>query len=296
MSINIFKTVKDALAHLNPHDIRAQADRPLRVGLFANSEKAYQQMEAYFSPANLSTNRREQVGQVIQRSVFRPGQITTAYDVEIFSPELRPSSNGFSFNLQNPDHTVKDILRAHPDLAIGLARHLAPFQKPVSCDIIRKISRENAFFSLATAIPDVVPFISLPWAVGEFASDTAVLTANQIRMAFQLAAASDREVGYREQKGEIASILLGALGWRAIAREAVGKIPFGGGLVAKAAVAYAGTRVVGLSLERFYRIGYHFTRAERRVAYQDSLQRGKTIAGSVLNMLKRHQPAPAQIP
>jgi hypothetical protein len=295
MSLNLFKTVKDAIAHLNPRDIREEADRPLRVGLYANSEKGYQQMEAYFSPAKLSANRREQIGQVIQRSVFRPGQVQPAYDVEIFSQELRPVRGGFSFNLQNPEHTVKEIIRAHPQRAVGLARHLEPFQKAVSCDIIRKISKENAMFSLATAIPDVVPFISLPWVVGEFASDTAVLTANQIRMAFLLAAASDREVGYREQRGEIGTILLGAFGWRAIARELVGKIPFGGGLIAKAAVAYAGTRVVGLSLERYYRIGYHYTRAERTVAYQDGLERGKTIANSVLHLLKRRQVAKALV-
>jgi hypothetical protein len=115
-------------------------------------------------------------------------------------------------------------------------------------------------------------------------------------MAFMLAAARDRDIGYREQKGELASILLGAFGWRAIAREVVGKIPFGGGLIAKAAVAYAGTRVVGLSLDKYYRIGYHYTRQERDVAYQDALERGKTIAGSILNGLKRHQIAPPQTP
>ena len=103
--------------------------------------------------------------------------------------------------------------------------------------------------------------------MGEFASDTAFLTANQIRMAFLLAAANDRDIGYHEQRGEIASIILGAFGWRALARELVGKIPWGGGLVPKAAIAYAGTRVVGMSLERYYRLGKAYTRAERRLAY-----------------------------
>ena len=112
--------------------------------------------------------------------------------------------------------------------------------------MVKKIAKENALFSLATALPDIVPFISLPWAIGEFASDTAFLTANQIRMAFLLAAANDRDIGYHEQRGEIASIILGAFGWRALARELVGKIPWGGGLVPKAAIAYAGTRVAGL--------------------------------------------------
>jgi hypothetical protein len=289
MSLNLFQHVKDAIAHLNPHEIREEVNRPLRVGLFANSEQAYRQMEAYFVPAAFSAERREQVGQVLQRATG------LGYDVEIFSEELRPSRNGFTFYLNNPERTINDVLRVHQPLAVSLARHIEPFQKPVTQQIIRRISRENALFSLATAIPDVVPFISLPWAVGEFASDTAVLTANQIRMAFMLAAASDREVGYKEQKGEIATILLGAFGWRAIARELVGKIPFGGGLIPKAAVAYAGTRVAGLSMERYYRIGYHYTRAERKVAYQDALERGRSIAGYILNGWRRHQIAPTQI-
>jgi hypothetical protein len=122
-----------------------------------------------------------------------------------------------------------------------------------------------------------VPFISLPWAIGEFASDTAFLTANQVRLAFLLAAANDRDIGYQEQRTEIASIILGAFGWRSLARELVSKIPWGGGLVPKAAISYAGTRVVGLSLERYYRIGKAYTRAERRAAYEDALERGKHI-------------------
>ena len=84
-------------------------------------------------------------------------------------------------------------------------------------------------------------FIELPWAIGEFASDTAFLTANQVRMAFQIAAACGKDVGLGKQKGAVLSIAAGAFGWRALARELVGKIPLGGGLIPKGAIAYAGT-------------------------------------------------------
>jgi hypothetical protein len=181
-------------------------------------------------------------------------------------------------------------LQRRADLALPLARHIYPFRAPVVHRIITKISKENAMFAVATAIPDIIPFLSLPWAIGEFASDTAFITANQFRMGFFLAAASDRPVGYREQKAEIASVLVGAFGWRAIARELVGHIPLGGGLLPKAAIAYAGTRVVGMSMERYYRIGYGYTREERRVAYEEALLRGKTVANALLSAVKR-QPA-----
>jgi hypothetical protein len=156
----------------------------------------------------------------------------------------------------------------------------------VAKDIIWTVSQENALFSIATAIPSVIPLVSLPWSVGEFASDTAVLTANQVRMAFMLAAASDRSVSYREQRAEIASLFAGAFGWRAIARELVGKIPFGGGVIPKAAIAFAGTYVIGASLERFYRVGYGFTPEERKQAYQQAIERGKEIAAGLLNSAK----------
>jgi len=114
-----------------------------------------------------------------------------------------------------------------------------------------------------------------------------VLTMNQVRMAFLIAAASDGDTGYREQKSELASIVAGAFGWRAIARELVGKIPLGGGLIPKGAIAYAGTYVVGLSLERYQRIGYGLTRVERKAAYDEALKHGRGIASVLLAGLKR---------
>jgi hypothetical protein len=119
--------------------------------------------------------------------------------------------------------------------------------------------------------------IDLPWAVGEFATDTAFLTMNQIRMALLLAAAYDRPVGYMEQKLQIGAIAAGAFGWRALARELVGKIPLGGGLIPKAAVAFAGTYVVGLGLEKVNRTGSGLSKLEKRYAYAGAFAKGKEV-------------------
>jgi hypothetical protein len=127
-----------------------------------------------------------------------------------------------------------------------------------------------------------MPLLSVPWALGEFASDTAFLTGNQIRMAFMIAAASDRNVSFREQKAEIASLFAGAFGWRAIARELVSKIPFGAGVIPKAAVSFAGTYVVGASLDRLYRVGYGYSAVERRDAYEHALEKGKEVAAALV--------------
>jgi len=290
MSVKVLQNIREAIGNLNPDDIRRHTERPLRLFLYAHSESAYRQMEDFLAPRQLSRARRAEVQQVIYRA--SEGDYPSAnHDLEIYfedSPigELNRANRVFAFRSDAPEQTVHAVLARRPDLAVPLALHVHPFREEVSRRIVKKVAKENAVFALATAVPDIVPFVSLPWAIGEFASDTAFLTANQIRMAFLLAAASDRSVGYREQSPEIGSIVLGALGWRALARELVGKIPMGGGLIPKAAIAYAGTRVVGLSLERFYRVGAAYTREERRQAYVQALERGKTYAASVLDGLK----------
>ena len=290
MSLKVLQNIRDAIGNLNPEEIRRHTERPLRLFLYAHSERAYREMEDFLAPRELSPARRAEVHQVIYRA-SENDYPSHHHDLEIYfedSPigELNRANQVFAFRADAPDQTVRDVLTRRPDLAVPLALHVHPFRQEVSRRMIRKVAKENAIFALATAVPDILPFVSLPWAIGEFASDTAFLTANQIRMAFLLAAASDRDIGYREQGSEIASIVLGAFGWRALARELVGKIPIGGGLIPKAAIAYAGTRVVGLSLERFYRVGHAYTRAERRQAYTDALERGKEFAASVLDGLK----------
>jgi uncharacterized protein (DUF697 family) len=258
------------------------AERPVCVGLVGASAESLGRMETFFAPAHLSAERRAEA----VRMLVRGGSSSCA--INIYESNLLRPAQAFSFDPDAPDDCVRRILRMHDDLALPLARSLYPFRKLAAHRLIRTIAKENALFCLATAIPDVIPSLaSIPWAAGEFGSDAAFLTANQIRMAFFLAAASDRAVGYREQKSEIASIVAGAFGWRALARELIGKVPFGGGLIPKAGIAYAGTFAVGKSLERLYRLGYGFTREERRAVYEEAYEHGRQIAGMLLAGLRQ---------
>jgi hypothetical protein len=286
MAIAVFRQIRQALVNLNPAEVRAQADRPVRVGLVAASRESLGQMEQFFAPHRLSPERRAEAVQIL----IRGGG--PSCDVQIYESSLLRPNKAFSFDPESPEDCVRQIVRRREDLMLPLARRLDPFRKEASHHVIRAVAKENALFALVTALPDVVPSLaSLPWAVGEYGSDAAFLTMNQIRMGFLLAAASDRAVGYREQRSEIASIAMGAFGWRALARELVGKVPFGGGLIPKAAIAWTGTFVAGLSLERLYRLGYGFTRAERRRVYEDAFDNGKQIAGMLLEGLTRQRKA-----
>ena len=279
MSFGLVKQIQHAISNLNPEEVRHEAERPLAISLNAPSADAAFAMESFFCPLHLSQAKRAQVQEILHSPIAKP-------DLEIYDSSMKCPSVGFIFDVQHPELCVRTILKKKPELELALARYLEPFRDPVVGNIIQRISKENALFSLATALPDIIPLISLPWAIGEFASDTAFLTMNQIRMTFMIAAASDHPIGYREQKAEMGTILAGAFGMRALARELISKIPYGGGLLPKAAIAYAGTRVIGLSMDKLYRVGYGYNQDERRLAYEDAYERGKEIASGLLNKVR----------
>jgi hypothetical protein len=285
MGIQGLINIKQAISTLNSKNVREMADQHVVVGLHASTPEAFARMENFLL-ADLSPARRQDSSRLIVRS---PGSLLgqSNADINIYDEGVIAPAKGLIYHPDRPGLLIDNALSKYPNLSMPLARSFKPFRNPFVEKVIAATSRENTIFSLATALPDVIPsLIELPWAVAEFASDTAFLTMNQIRMSFQIAGASDREVGYMEQKSEIAALIGGAFGWRAIARQIVGKVPFGGGLIGKAAIAYAGTKVVGLSLDRFYSIGYAYARDEREALYADAYRQGKRIALRLLSLLR----------
>jgi uncharacterized protein (DUF697 family) len=203
-------------------------------------------------------------------------------DLVIYEPGLACPAGAYSFQRGHEEDTWAEILHDRADLDLALGRQFLPFRRLVVERIIHMVSRENALFAIASALPNVVPsLIEIPWALGEFASDTAFLTVNQVRMAFQIAAACGREVGLAKQKGAVLTIAGGAFGWRALARELVGKVPLGGGLIPKGAIAYAGTYLAGKGLEYLHVHDGELAPAQREQLYQEGLQHGRSFAKTV---------------
>jgi hypothetical protein len=286
MSLQVLKEIRNAVANLNPNEVQAAAERPVSIGLVASSAAGFEALEEFLLPSQkLSYRKRVSAAPMLYRA--GDPNLPEHFDVVLYEPGLRCPENAFQFDPEQPEQTVRAILAKNDDLGLALARNFHPFRQPVVDRIVYTVSRDNALFALVTALPDVIPsIIELPWSVTEFASDTAFLTINQIRMAFLIAAASDKPVGYSLQKGEIAGIVTGAFGWRALARELVGKIPFGGGLIPKGAIAFAGTYVEGLGLDRLFRLGYGLSSEERRNSYQEAFERGKGIVEMVVRGMK----------
>jgi hypothetical protein len=287
---SLLASVRAAASRLSPHEVLEKAEQPLAIALVASSNSGYADMEDFLVPPDTSPERRRELLKIVHRDgdAGNPER----FDLVLYEQGMPCPVNAFTFFREDPERTLTDVLSERQELALALARRFSVFRKPVVGRVIHAVSRENALFALATALPNVVPsLLELPWAVGEFASDTAFLTINQIRMAFLIGAASDREVGYLEQKGQIATIVGGAFGWRTLARELVGKIPFGGGLIPKGAIAYAGTYVVGKGLERINRFGGNYTSHERREHFDSAFERGKAVVEMLLAGLKNRNPA-----
>ncbi len=276
MSAAILKQIQGAIANLDPREVRREAERPFRVGVLAASEEGYDRLARFLLPDGLSDRKAAQAAERILR-------VEQESDFERCDFGLVAERNAAPPHFYSLAEAVPRVLERHEDLWIAVARHFPAFRDAVVERLISRVARENAVFSIATSLPNLAPFLGLAWAAGEFASDTAFLTINQIRLAFLIAAASDSPVGYLEQKGQIASIITSAFGWRAIARELVAKIPMGGGIVPKAAVAFAGTYVVGIGLDRYQRLGRGLTAPEKREVYARAFERGRQIVHEILD-------------
>lgn len=281
VAVGVLKQIASAFKTLNPQAVRGIAERPVVFGVLAADDSCVDQIHEVLGvfPGDQGCSR---IVRVASESDF--SRVTIG-----FSERGIPHPQSFyEFDPINPKASIDILLDQNEEDWIALARNFPGLRRIVSERLIWKIARENTLFTVATSVPNVVPSVlTLPWVAGEFASDTAFLTVNQVRLSLLLAAAHGHEVGYDKQTLKIGSIVGAALGWRALARQLVSKVPAGGGLVSKGLIAFAGTYVVGRGLEHWYREGSLLDRATQRAFYADAYSNAKetvdAIVGNVLS-------------
>jgi len=278
--LKLLKQARTAFSMLSAGEVRKRAEKPVHIGLVADNSGAYAEMEAFLVPGGSPREERQQ--RILQIHRASDAEPPNQVDIVLYEPGIACPQGAFTYHRGDAERTVSEILEEQADLGLALARQFPAFRSAVVDKVIHEVARENALFAVTTALPNVVPnLIELPWVVGEFASDTAFLTANQMRMAFQIAAACGKNVGLGRQKFELLGILGGAFGWRALARELVGHIPLGGGLIPKGAIAYAGTYLAGKGLELLHVQNGRHTDQELKALYQKGLERGRAVARSL---------------
>jgi uncharacterized protein (DUF697 family) len=120
----------------------------------------------------------------------------------------------------------------------GLAARLPALRPAVVEAIVRHFSRQNGFLGVAVFVPG---------------ADFPVLTLNQLRMVFRMAAAYGEEID-RERLPEVLAVVGAGLGFRTLAREALGFVP-GLGWLVKGGVAYVGTKALGKAASTYFEQG-----------------------------------------
>lgn len=120
----------------------------------------------------------------------------------------------------------------------GLAARLPVLREEVVKAIVRRFARQNGILGVAIFIPG---------------ADFPVLTLNQLRMTFRIAAAHGEQID-RERVPEILAVVGAGLGFRAIAREALGFLP-GLGWAVKGGMAYVGTKALGKAATAYFEQG-----------------------------------------
>jgi uncharacterized protein (DUF697 family) len=166
---------------------------------------------------------------------------------------------------------LAQIVLDHADLRLALACHIPAFRPAVSAQLIQEAALQNAKIAVISALPGVIPFtdIFLPLTA---AGDVVALTRNQVVLLLKIAAAYGRDVDLRARVRELLPVVGSAFGWRALARELLGLVPGGIGVVIKGAVAYAGTYTVGKGAAIYYSTGRSLSESRLRQLYRDSFK------------------------
>jgi len=133
------------------------------------------------------------------------------------------------------DEIAKRLARALGEEATPLAARLPVLREAVCEELIRKFSRQNGVLGVLVFVPG---------------ADLPILTANQVRLVLRIADAHGFEID-RERLPEVLAVIASGFGFRALARKAIGYVPFVGWVV-KGAVAYTATRALGEAAVRHF--------------------------------------------
>jgi uncharacterized protein (DUF697 family) len=254
---------------LSTEEVRALADKPFRIALVGSPMRTHDVQEQLLE--GLSLPERERSRAFLLSSTSVPAE---QVDIVIDCGGADEPILGTHYSWLLPEHgaqVARRVVQDLPGLAVALARRFPLFRDPAVEYLIREAARVNGQIAMLSAIPSVIPLAGMllpPAAV----ADIVLLTKNQILLLLKIAAALGMPYHTRDRLREIVPVVAGAMGWRSLAREFVGIVPGGVGVLVKGAIAYAGTYVVGKGAEWFWRTGRELSRQQKERLYRQMLE------------------------
>ncbi len=145
------------------------------------------------------------------------------------------------------------VVRAADHQGGALAAHLPAVRRAYCDHVILANAKQNGVIGVVVIIPG---------------ADMPAMTANQIRMVLQIAAAYGQEIGF-DRAVEILSVVGSGFAFRALARQALTFVP-GFGWVIKGAVGMSATLALGRAAVAYFEAGAplqlsHMRRVEHQV-------------------------------
>lgn len=254
---------------LSTDEVREFADKRFRIALVGSSIRTHDVSEQLLE--GLSPAERDVSRQYLICSTTMPAE---PVDVLVDCGGGTESIVGEHYTWLLPEQgtqTARRIVADMPGLAIALARRFPIFREAAVEHLIKEASRVNGQIAMLSAIPGIVPVASvfLPPAV---VADIVLLTKNQVLLLLKIAAALGLSYQTSHRLKEIVPVVAGAMGWRSLAREFVGIVPGGIGVLVKGAIAYAGTYVVGRSAHWYWTTGEQLSRKQKERLYRQMLE------------------------
>ena len=167
---------------------------------------------------------------------------------------------------------------------VAVGRRLPQLRDTVAAKLTRDAAMSALKVAGASAVVDHVPVLGV--VLGAFASgaDMFAITGIQMNLMLNVGATYGRDPDL-SQMWELLPIVGGGFGWRALARELSGFIPVGGVFI-KAAIAYAGTVVVGEGVSFYYRNGRQMGAQDAAHIYEEAKASAMTFARDMLSRFR----------
>jgi hypothetical protein len=200
----------------------------------------------------------------------------TTGDASVLPPSLSPVQIQSTNDLEAAGRLATAVLgQLPPGLHTAVTRHLPGLRVTYTRDLIVEVSLGNAAIATAAAFPQLLPVVSLPVT----ATETVVLTKNQVFMTYRLALAHGAPPQFDRHLAELAPVVGAGFVWRGAAQTAADLVPFGAGT--NVAIAYAGTYVTGHLAALWYQNGA-VTKAQRKELYAKARKDGADVARAAL--------------
>ncbi|KAF0207431.1 MAG: hypothetical protein FD171_1761 [Actinobacteria bacterium] len=146
---------------------------------------------------------------------------------------------------------------------LALANNFAFVRRAVAEEAVRATAWQNGLVGAVAILPG---------------ADMPIMTANQVKMLMQIAAAFGQKLGPERIK-ELVAIVGGAFVMRTVARQALGFIPVLGWAV-KGGIGYGGTVAMGMAAIAYFEQGADLTEVARKL---------KATAGDAVGRLPRRR-------